>query len=84
MTVLEGSGHENASQPMGSLVARLTNSLIHVLLPLWIPWQSTDPTEAGEMTQQLRAFASLPEDLGSIPSTHVAAHNYQTLQFQGI
>ena len=84
MTALAGSGHGNTSQPMGSLVIRPTNSLIHVLLPLWIPWQSTDPTEAGEMTQQLRAFAPLPEDLGSIPSTHVVANNYQTLQFQGI
>ncbi|KAL6067512.1 hypothetical protein STEG23_018216 [Scotinomys teguina] len=29
---------------------------------------------AGEMAQQLRALTALPEDLGSIPSTHVAAH----------
>jgi hypothetical protein len=30
---------------------------------------------AGEMAQQLRALAALAEDLGSIPSTHTAAHN---------
>jgi hypothetical protein len=30
---------------------------------------------AGEMAQQLRALTALPEDLGSIPSTHMAAHN---------
>ena len=33
---------------------------------------------AGEMAQQLRglrALAVLPEDLGSIPSTHMVAHN---------
>lgn len=29
---------------------------------------------AGEMAQQLRALAVLPEDSGSIPSTHMAAH----------
>jgi hypothetical protein len=31
--------------------------------------------ETGEMTQRLRAMDAFPEDLGSIPSTHVAAHN---------
>jgi hypothetical protein len=30
---------------------------------------------AGEMTQWLRALTAFPEDLGSIPSTHMAAHN---------
>ena len=30
---------------------------------------------AGQMAQWLRALPALPEDLGSIPSTHVAAHN---------
>lgn len=30
--------------------------------------------KAGEMVQQLRALTALPEDLGSIPSTHMAAH----------
>jgi hypothetical protein len=30
---------------------------------------------AGEMVQWSRALAALPEDLGSIPSTHMAAHN---------
>jgi hypothetical protein len=30
---------------------------------------------AEEMAQQLRALAALPEDLGSIPSTHMVAHN---------
>jgi hypothetical protein len=28
------------------------------------------------MTQQLRALAALQENLGSIPSTHKAAHNW--------
>ena len=31
---------------------------------------------AGEMAQQLRALAALPEDLSSIPRTHMAAHNH--------
>ena len=31
------------------------------------------PDRAGEMAQQLRALAVLPENPGSIPSTHVAA-----------
>lgn len=32
-----------------------------------------------EMTQQLRALVDLGEDL--VPSTHMAAHNLQELQF---
>lgn len=35
------------------------------------------------MTQRLRVMAALAEDRGSISSTHVAAHNYLSLQFQG-
>jgi hypothetical protein len=31
---------------------------------------------AGEMAQWLRALASLPEDLGLIPSTHIRVHNH--------
>ena len=30
--------------------------------------------KTGEMAQQLRALAALPEDLSSIPSLHMAAH----------
>ena len=37
---------------------------------------------AGEMAQWLRALDALPEDPGSIPSTHMAVHN--CLQFQAI
>ena len=33
-------------------------------------------SEVGEMAQQLRALTILPEDPGSIPSTHMAAYNY--------
>lgn len=41
--------------------------------------------EAGEMmAQPLRALATLPEDLGSIPSTHITAHNCLQLQSHGI
>lgn len=38
---------------------------------------------AGEMTQTLRALLVLPEDMGSIPSNHVAANNHLLLHFQG-
>jgi hypothetical protein len=31
---------------------------------------------AGEMAQQLRALAALPEVLNSIPSNHMVAHNH--------
>ena len=31
---------------------------------------------AGDIVQELRALAVLPEDLSSTPSTHMAAHNY--------
>ncbi|KAL6077744.1 hypothetical protein STEG23_007898, partial [Scotinomys teguina] len=34
-----------------------------------------DGCGVGEMALQLRALAALPEDPGSIPSTHMAAHN---------
>lgn len=30
----------------------------------------------GEMSQRLRALASLPEDLGLVPSTYMAAKNH--------
>jgi hypothetical protein len=33
---------------------------------------------AEEMAQQLRALAGLPEDLASIPNTHMAAHDCLT------
>ena len=39
---------------------------------------------AGEMAQWLGALTALPEDLGSIPSTHMAAHNCLKIQLQGI
>ena len=39
---------------------------------------------AGEMAQWLRALTAPPEDPGSIPSTHMAAHNCLWLQFHGI
>jgi hypothetical protein len=36
------------------------------------------------MAQWLRALAAaLPEDSDSLPSTHIAAHNYLQLQFKG-
>jgi hypothetical protein len=31
------------------------------------------------MAQQLRALTALPEDPGSIPSTHMKAHNYSKI-----
>jgi hypothetical protein len=41
-------------------------------------------TGDGEMAQLVRALAALPEDPGSISSTHIAAPNCLELQFQGI
>ena len=38
-------------------------------------------TGAGEKTQWLRALAALPENPGSIPRTHLVAHNLLELQF---
>jgi hypothetical protein len=31
---------------------------------------------AGEIAQQLETLTVLPEDPGSIPSTHIATHNH--------
>ena len=36
-----------------------------------------------EMDQRLQELATLPEDMDSIPSTHLAAHNHLQLQFRG-
>jgi hypothetical protein len=38
---------------------------------------------ADEVAQWLTTLAILPEDCGSIPSTHKAAHTCLQLQFQG-
>lgn len=37
---------------------------------------------AREMTQQLKALATLTENQGSVPNTRMAAHNSLELQFQ--
>jgi hypothetical protein len=42
-------------------------------------WQISKPYDnlligAGETAQPLRALAALPEDLGSVPSTHMVTH----------
>lgn len=37
---------------------------------------------AEEMSQQLKALVTPPENKGSIPSTHRTAHNCLQLQFQ--
>lgn len=36
------------------------------------------------MALQLRTLVTLPEDSGSIPSTHMAVYKHLKLQFQGI
>jgi hypothetical protein len=38
--------------------------------------EEKDVVRAGEMAQQLRALAALPEDQSSIPSNHMVAHNH--------
>ena len=38
---------------------------------------------AQNMAQQLRALATLREDLGVLPSTHIIAHNELGLHLQG-
>ena len=35
-----------------------------------------DQPGAGEMTQWLGVLSTFPEDLGSIPSTYMSAHNH--------
>lgn len=39
---------------------------------------------AEEMGHWLSSLAALPEDTGLIPSTHMAAHSYQSPLFLGI
>jgi hypothetical protein len=41
-------------------------------------WLKIKIAGAGEMAQWLRALSILPKDPGSIPSTHMAAHNCLT------
>jgi hypothetical protein len=38
--------------------------------------QKEQKRRAGEMAQQLRALNAFPEDLSSIPSNHMVAHNH--------
>lgn len=59
------------------------------VMRFWVPllenllmWEMIE--ETGEMVMWLRPLASLSEDLGSIPSPRVIAHNHLTLQLQGI
>lgn len=40
--------------------------------------------DGGEMAQKSRALTALPEDVGSVPSTHEAAYSCLSLQIQGI
>ena len=54
--------------------------MIHIYNPRTQEMETKEPEVqdcqgAGEMVQQLRALAVLPEDLGSIPNTHTANHN---------
>ena len=42
----------------------------------WIILLKIKLIRGGELAQWLRGLAALPENLGSIPSTHMAAHNY--------
>ena len=46
--------------------------------PKWITNVSCYPIKGGtrEMTQLLRVLTAFPEYLGSVPSTHMAVHNY--------
>jgi hypothetical protein len=46
--------------------------------------QTSSGGGAGEMAQQLRALAALPEGPGSIPSTHKAALDHPILQFSDL
>ena len=46
--------------------------------------KKTTDEGAGEMTQWLRALIALVEDPGSIPITHMAAHNCLKIQLQEI
>jgi hypothetical protein len=39
-------------------------------------WHQKNTNRAGEMAQWLRALATLPEVLSSIPSNHMGAHNH--------
>ena len=56
------SGHNNSYNPISNICSQ------NVTERKGIPG-------AGEMAQQLKALAALLEDLGSIPSIHMVAHN---------
>ena len=55
-----------SSEMNDSEIAHLLVTMTVLKMPL--PWTR-------EMAQQLRALSALPKILGSIPSTHMAAHN---------
>jgi hypothetical protein len=47
-----------------------------LLLIVTVPNLETILYAAGEMGQQLRTLAALPEKLGSVPSPHMVAHRH--------
>ena len=57
-----------------------------IYCPLWenVKASMFKSKGSGEMAQWLTVQAALTEDLGSIPSTHMAPDNHLYLQFQGI
>jgi hypothetical protein len=62
----------------GKLITHVSDFFFpHVCFKKFIPNKplKTSMAEAGEMAQQLRALADLPEDQGSVPSKGTAAHN---------
>jgi hypothetical protein len=62
-------------------VGRVSTSLLTLVVILF-PLLKEGTVGAGETALQLRALAAPREDLGLIPSTHMAVHHCLYLQLQ--
>lgn len=62
------------------VILELSDSHGEKALQIKIP----DGGRAAEVVQQLRVLDVLVEDLGLVPSIHMAAHNHLQFQFHGI
>lgn len=74
-------GHSLPSECVSRMLTVERDGGVCCLVPLLSAQQilaerkSLNNNEPGKMAQHLRTFPAVAEDLGSVPSAHVAAHN---------
>jgi hypothetical protein len=77
-----GLEKQGQAEPRGSWVSQPSTSQAYLVSVQAVRDPiSKDKVKGMERWLKLRALTALPEDPGSIPSTHMAAHNRGKLQF---